>query len=200
MALEDRIEKLTAAIEKLIDGLAARPIAASLVHDVVSEKPAAVLLEPETPKPARGRPRKQTPLEPVNTAPPSVEVKREDDDTDEQYESRKELVGLLLDPPPVDEEDPAQEVAMAAVEPETVEPETVAPAIVAVPPAPAVTEDEAREAMLNLHKAFGKEPAKAILSSFGLERLAEIRGKSDVWAPMHAAALARIAELSDDGI
>ena len=66
MALEDKIDKLTAVMEKLIDGLAARPIVASLVHDVVSEKSAAVLLEPETPKP-RGRPRKH--LEPVNTAP-----------------------------------------------------------------------------------------------------------------------------------
>ena len=176
MALEDKIDKLTAAIEKLIDGLAARPIVASLVHDVVSEKSAAVLLEPETPKP-RGRPRKQAPLEPINTAPPADE------------------------PGEFSPDEEAQETAEAEASGEySPEPETVAPAIVAVPPAPTVTETEARDAMLKLHAAFGKEPAKAILSSFGLAKLAEIQGKPDVWAPMHAAALARIAELSDDGI
>ena len=54
--------------------------------------------------------------------------------------------------------------------------------------------------MLKLHAAFGKAPCIAILASFNLEKLHQIQGKPGIWAPMHAAALARIAELSDDGI
>jgi hypothetical protein len=176
MALEDKIDKLTATLERLLDAMKATT--GSAPGNVVQDDGPALLnsqVEAPTPAKPRGRPRK--PVEPVNTAPPVEE------------------------PGEISPDEEAQETAEAEAFGEySPEPETVAPAIVAVPPAPTVTETEAREAMLKLHAAFGKEPAKAILSSFGLAKLAEIQGKPDVWAPMHAAALARIAELSDDGI
>ena len=173
MSLEDKLSKLTDAVNSGVDRLVAAleantvalcrvTVAAATVdtHDAewieteasraarkaLNDLAAQTAATSEAPAPRRrGRPPAVKPVEPVSTAP-VVEEEVEPPAFDAEGQQ------------PVDEEDPAFEVAMAAVEPET-----VAPAVVAVPPR-AATVLEAKEMVFKVKELIGVEAAKAVVA------------------------------------